>query len=190
MSKLIIFSAPSGTGKSTIINYLMTQGLNLAFSVSATSRKPRGTEQDGVEYYFITPDEFKSQIDAGEFLEYEEVYAGCYYGTPKTPVEKLLDEGCNVVFDVDVVGGINIKRYYQNRALALFIMPPSIDELRKRLTGRGTDTPEVIEKRLAKATHEMTFAGQFDKIVVNDVKEAAQAEILDIVKTFLEKADK
>ena len=131
--KLIIFSAPSGSGKSTIINYLMTQGLNLAFSISATSRAPRGTEQHGVEYYFLSAEEFKQRIANDEFLEYEEVYADRFYGTLKAPIEKQLAEGYNVVFDVDVVGGCNIKKYYGERALSVFIQPPSIEELRKRL---------------------------------------------------------
>ena len=133
--KLIIFSAPSGSGKSTIINHLLTQNLNLAFSVSATSRAPRGTEKDGVEYYFLTPEEFRKRIANNEFLEYEEVYENRFYGTLKAPIEKQLAEGFNVVFDVDVVGGCNIKKYYGERALSVFIQPPSIEELRKRLSG-------------------------------------------------------
>ena len=151
MSKLIIFSAPSGSGKSTIINYLLAQHLNLAFSISATSRAPRGTERDGVEYFFLTPDEFRRRIEAGEFLEYEEVYKDRFYGTLKSQVEKQLADGQNVIFDVDVVGGCNIKQFYGDRALSVFIQPPSIEELRHRLEGRGTDAPEVIESRLAKA---------------------------------------
>ena len=158
MSKLIIFSAPSGSGKSTIINYLLAQHLNLAFSISATSRAPRGTERDGVEYFFLTPDEFRRRIEAGEFLEYEEVYKDRFYGTLKSQVEKQLADGQNVIFDVDVVGGCNIKQFYGDRALSVFIQPPSIEELRHRLEGRGTDAPEVIESRLAKAAYELTFA--------------------------------
>ena len=153
--KLIIFSAPSGSGKSTIINYLLTQNLNLAFSISATSRAPRGTEQNGVEYFFLTPEEFKQRIANNEFLEYEEVYKDRFYGTLKAQVEKQLAAGQNVIFDVDVVGGCNIKKFYGDRALSVFIQPPSLEELRKRLTGRGTDAPEVIESRLAKATFEL-----------------------------------
>ncbi|MBQ1677701.1 MAG: guanylate kinase, partial [Bacteroidaceae bacterium] len=137
--KLIIFSAPSGSGKSTIINYLMTQGLNMHFSISATSRAPRGTEQNGVEYFFLTPEEFRTKIDNDEFLEYEEVYANRFYGTLKAQVEKQLEEGQNVVFDVDVKGGVNIKKFYGERALSVFIQPPSVDELRRRLEGRATD---------------------------------------------------
>ena len=149
MAKLIIFSAPSGSGKSTIINYLLTQNLNLAFSISATSRPPRGTEKDGVEYFFLTPDEFRRRIANDEFLEYEEVYQDRFYGTLKEQVEKQLAAGQNVVFDVDVVGGCNIKKFYGERALSVFIQPPSVEELRKRLVGRGTDAPEVIENRVA-----------------------------------------
>lgn len=185
--KLIIFSAPSGSGKSTIINYLLKQNLNLAFSISATSRAPRGTEKDGVEYFFLTPEEFRQRIERDEFLEYEEVYKDRYYGTLKAQVEKQLAEGQNVIFDVDVVGGCNIKKYYGDRALSVFIQPPSVEELRRRLTGRGTDTPEVIESRIAKAEYELSFAPKFDQIVVNDDLQKAQAEALNIISTFLNK---
>ena len=151
--KLIIFSAPSGSGKSTIINYLLKQDLHLRFSISATSRAPRGTEKNGVEYYFLTPEEFRSRIANGDFLEYEEVYTDKYYGKLKSEVERILNEGDNVIFDVDVVGGCNIKKFYGDRALSVFIQPPCIDDLRKRLEGRGTDSPEVIESRIAKAEY-------------------------------------
>ena len=154
--KLIIFSAPSGSGKSTIINYLLTQNLNLAFSISATSRAPRGEEKNGVEYYFLTPDEFRRRISAGDFLEYEEVYTDKFYGTLK-------------------------------RALSIFIQPPGIEELRRRLTSRATDAPEVIESRLAKAEYEMGFAPKFDRIVVNDDLSTAEQEVLQIIKKFLDK---
>ena len=183
--KLIIFSAPSGSGKSTIINYLMTQDLNLAFSISATSRPPRGTEQHGVEYYFLSAEEFKQRIANDEFLEYEEVYADRFYGTLKAPIEKQLAEGYNVVFDVDVVGGCNIKKYYGDRALSVFIQPPSIEELRKRLVGRATDAPEVIESRIAKAEFELGFAEKFDVVVINDDLEKAQADALKTIQNFL-----
>lgn len=166
--KLIIFFSPSGSGKSTIINYLLTQNLNLSFSISATSRAPRGTEQNGVEYFFLTPEEFKQRIANNEFLEYEEVYKDRFYGTLKAQVEKQLAAGQNVIFDVDVVGGCNIKKFYGDRALSVFIQPPSLEELRKRLTGRGTDAPEVIESRLAKATFELSYAEKFDVVIVND----------------------
>lgn len=185
MSKLIIFSAPSGSGKSTIINYLLAKHLNLAFSISATSRAPRGTERDGVEYFFLTPDEFRRRIEAGEFLEYEEVYKDRFYGTLKSQVEKQLADGQNVIFDVDVVGGCNIKQFYGDRALSVFIQPPSIEELRHRLEGRGTDAPEVIESRLAKAAYELTFAPKFDRVIVNDDLEKAKAEALQVITDFL-----
>src|SRR5574344_2751659 len=163
--KLIIFSAPSGSGKSTIINYLLQQNLNLRFSISATSRAPRGTEQNGVEYFFLTPDEFRQKIANGEFLEYEEVYTDRFYGTLKAQVERQREAGQNVVFDVDVKGGVNIKRYYGDEAMSLFIQPPSVEELRRRLEGRATDTPQVIEDCLARASYELTFASQFDQVV-------------------------
>lgn len=183
--KLIIFSAPSGSGKSTIINYLLTQDLNLAFSISATSRPPRGTEQNGVEYFFLTPEEFKQRIANDEFLEYEEVYENRFYGTLKAQVEKQLEAGQNVVFDVDVVGGCNIKKYYGNRALSVFIQPPSVEELRKRLEGRGTDAPEVIESRIAKAEFELGFADKFDTLIVNDDLEKAKAETEKVIRNFI-----
>jgi len=183
--KLVIFSAPSGSGKSTIINFLLKQGLDLHFSISATSREPRGSEKHGVEYYFLSPEEFKSKIAANEFLEYEEVYTDKYYGTLKSEVERLLTNGNNVVFDVDVVGGCNIKQYYGDRALSLFIQPPGIEVLRSRLEGRGTDSPEVIESRLAKATYEMTFAPKFDRVIINDEIETAKAETLQVIRAFL-----
>ena len=152
--KLIIFSAPSGSGKSTIINFLLKQNLNLHFSISATSRAPRGTEKDGVEYYFLTPDEFRARIAAGDFLEYEEVYTDKYYGTLKSEVERRLMSGDNVIFDVDVVGGCNIKKFYGDRALSVFIQPPSIEDLRSRLEGRGTDALEVAQKEALKVIKE------------------------------------
>lgn len=184
--KLIIFSAPSGSGKSTIINWLMShEELRMAFSISCTSRAPRGTERNGVEYFFVTPEEFRCRIDNDEFLEYEEVYKDRYYGTLKQQVEAQLEKGENVVFDVDVKGGCNIKNYYGDRALSVFIQPPSIEELRNRLTGRGTDAPEVIEDRIARASFELTFAPKFDKVVINDDLDKAKAEALKIVKDFL-----
>lgn len=185
--KLIIFSAPSGSGKSTLINHLLTQDLKLAFSISATSRTPRGAERQGVEYFFLTPEEFRQRIDNHEFLEYEEVYKDRYYGTLKAQVEKQLEAGQNVVFDVDVVGGCNIKKYYGDRALSVFIQPPSVEELRLRLTGRGTDQPEVIESRIAKAEYELGFAPKFDCVIINDDLEVAKAEALRVIKDFLGK---
>ena len=186
--KLIIFSAPSGSGKSTIIQYLLGRGLRLRFSISATSRAPRGAERDGVEYYFLTPDEFRSRIAEGDFLEYEEVYADKYYGTLKSEVERILAGGDNVVFDVDVVGGCNIKRFYGDKALSIFIQPPSIDELRRRLVSRGTDSPEVIESRLAKAEYELGFASRFDRVIVNDDLATAQQEAERIIRAFIDKS--
>ena len=185
MGKLIIFSAPSGSGKSTIINFLLKQGLNLAFSISATSRPPRGEERDGVEYFFLSPEEFRERIGRGEFLEYEEVYPGRYYGTLKSQVERQLADGQNVVFDVDVVGGCNIKQFYGDRALSVFIQPPSVEELRRRLVGRGTDAPSVIEDRVAKAAYELSFAPKFDVVIVNDDLEKAQQQALDTLRAFL-----
>lgn len=187
MNKLIIFSAPSGSGKSTIINYLLGCGLNLSFSISATSRPPRGQEQHGVEYFFLTPEEFRERIANEEFLEYEEVYTDRFYGTLKSQVEKQLADGQNVIFDVDVVGGCNIKQFYGDRALSLFIQPPSVEELRRRLEGRGTDSPEVIESRIAKAEYELGFAPKFDKVIVNDDLETAKAEALRVIREFLDK---
>ena len=166
----------------------MGQNLNLAFSCSATSRPPRGTEQHGVEYFFLSPEEFRTRIANDEFLEYEEVYKDRYYGTLKSQVEAQLAAGQNVVFDVDVVGGCNIKKFYGDRALSVFIQPPSIEDLRSRLEGRGTDAPEVIESRIAKAEFELGFADKFDVIVVNDKLEVAQKEALKVIKEFLKKA--
>ena len=175
--KLIIFSAPSGSGKSTIINKLMSEyGLQGRFSISATSRKPRGSEQDGVEYYFLTEEDFRRRIGEGDFLEYEEVYPGCFYGTLRSEVDKTLARGENVILDIDVQGGLNVKKIYGDRALTLFIQPPSIERLRERLERRGTDAPEVIERRLAKAETELSFAPKYDAVVVNDdLEEACQA---------------
>ncbi len=185
--KIVIFSAPSGSGKSTIVNYLLTRGLGLEFSISATSRAPRGQERNGVEYYFMTPEEFKGRIERGEFVEHEEVYAGCYYGTLRSEVERIWGEGHTIVFDVDVKGGLNLKRIFGERALTIFIEPPSIEELRRRLEGRGTDAPEKIEQRLAKASEELGYAGHFDRVVVNDDLKVAQEETEGIVREFVGK---
>ena len=187
MGRLLIVSAPSGSGKSTIVHYLMEEHpeFRLAFSVSATSRPPRGEEQDGVDYYFLSPEEFKRHIVDGDFLEYEEVYEDRLYGTLKSQVEEKLAAGKNVVFDVDVKGGINIKRYYGDDALSIFIQPPSIEVLRERLIRRGTDEMKQIEERLSKASYEMSFAPQFDRILVNDDLETAKQEAVALLNEFL-----
>ena len=189
--KLIIISAPSGTGKSTIIGWLMKEHpeLNLAFSISCTSRAPRGTEQNGVEYFFLTPEEFRERIENDEFLEYEEVYEGRFYGTLKAQVERQLEAGQNVVFDVDVKGGVNIKKFYGDEALSIFIQPPSIAELRRRLENRVTDAPEVIDQRIARAEFELTFADKFDTIVVNNDLAQAEQDALTLIEDFLSAED-
>lgn len=186
--KLIIFSAPSGSGKSTLVNYLMEQHpeLQLAFSISCTSRAPRGKEQNGVEYFFLSPEEFKKKIANDEFLEYEEVYEDRFYGTLKSQVEVQSQAGQNVVFDVDVKGGVNIKKHYGSRALSVFIQPPSVEELRNRLMGRATDAPEVIEQRLNRAEYELSFADKFDRIVINDDLEKAKVDVYNVIKQFLD----
>lgn len=183
--KLVIFSAPSGSGKSTIIGRLKEAGFDFGFSISATSRAPRGAEQHGVEYYFLTLDEFRAKIANDEFIEYEEVYSGCYYGTLKSEVDGKLACGQNMLFDVDVVGGLNIKKYYGDRALAIFVQPPSVEVLRERLVGRATDSAEMIEKRLAKAEWEMDFATKFDIRIVNDNLDEAVSETIRVITEFL-----
>ena len=179
--KLIIFSAPSGTGKSTIINWLMQEHIELkmAFSISCTSRAPRGTERNGVEYFFLTPDEFRSRIEAGEFLEYEEVYTDRYYGTLKSQVERQCDAGQNVVFDVDVKGGCNIKQHYGDKALSIFIMPPSVDELRRRLESRATDAPEVIDQRIPEHGEDVERLAK-NRILIDADPETKQRKLLQI----------
>lgn len=182
---IIIFSAPSGSGKSTIVNYLLQRHPELEFSVSATSRAPRGTEQHGEAYYFLTTEEFKQKIAENAFVEYEEVYSGCYYGTLKSEIERISTKGHHVVFDVDVVGGCNLKRIFGEEALSIFIAPPSVEVLRQRLKGRGTDSDEMIEKRVDKAEYEMTFAPKFDKIIVNDRLEDALQEAETAILQFI-----
>lgn len=188
--KLIIFAAPSGSGKSTIINSIMADGgaeeLNLHFSVSATSRAPRGEEKNGVEYFFLSPEEFRQKIANDEFLEYEEVYPDKFYGTLKSQVDKQLAAGENVVFDVDVNGALRIKQLYGKRALSIFIQPPSIEELRRRLESRATDAPEVIDQRIERAKYELAQAEKFDEVVINDNLEIAQVEASALVEDFLE----
>ncbi len=183
--KLIIFSAPSGAGKSTLVKHVLTCGFNLEFSISATSRAPRGNEKHGIDYYYLTPEEFRQRIDNQEFLEYEEVYPNCYYGTLRSEVEHITSNGKNIVLDVDVVGGINIKKEFGNQALAVFIAAPSMEILHNRLINRGTDAPEMIEKRIGKADYEMTFAQQFDIVVVNDDLDKAKLETENVIREFL-----
>ena len=185
--KLLIFSAPSGSGKSTIINWLMQEHpeLNMHFSISCTSRPPRGQEQNGVEYFFLTPEKFREKIQRDEFVEYEEVYTDRYYGTLKSQVEKQLEAGENVVFDVDVHGAVNIKKAYGEQALSLFIQPPSVEELRRRLTGRGTEKEEEIEKRIARAEYELSFADRFDTVIINDELDVAKRETLSVINHFI-----
>lgn len=160
--------------------------LSLAYSISCTSRPPRGAEQNGVDYFFLTPEEFRHRIENNEFLEYEEVYTDRFYGTLKSQVDNQLEAGQNVVFDVDVKGGVNIKKFYGDQALSLFIQPPSIAELRRRLEGRATDSPDVIDQRIARAEFELTFAKKFDKIVINDILEYAEADALAAIQDFLD----
>lgn len=180
-------SAPSGSGKTTLAKSLLNRGWPFSFSVSATTRQPREGEKYGREYFFISEEEFKKHIESGDFLEYEEVYPGMFYGTLKKEVDRSLDAGRNVIFDIDVIGGLNIKRIYGNRALAIFVMPPDLNMLEQRLRGRNSETPESIEKRLQKARWEMSFAEKFDIILVNDKLEKAIMELTGHVKTFIGK---
>ncbi len=182
---MIILSAPSGSGKSTIIQYLLQKGFPLEFSISATTRAPRGTEQNGVEYYFYSVEEFKQKIANNEFVEFEEVYENRFYGTLKSECERIWAKGNVIVFDVDVAGGMRLKKLFGEKALSLFIKAPSVDVLRKRLVGRKTDSIEEIEKRIAKAAYEMQFADKFDKIVVNDVLETACRDAEQLLTEFL-----
>lgn len=183
--KLIIFSAPSGSGKSTIVQHLMSQGLGLAFSISATSRQPRENEVDGREYHFIAPEKFRDLIEKKAFIEWEEVYPGQFYGTLHSELDRIWEEGGHAVFDIDVVGGLNLKKEFGERACAIFIEPPSIEVLEERLRSRGSDDEASLKRRLDKAGYEMKFAPQFDRIVINDHLEEAQSEALTIVREFL-----
>lgn len=185
MGKVIIFSAPSGAGKTTIVRELLQHFPQFEFSVSATSRAPRGTERDGVDYYFLTPEAFAEAVAQDRFVEWEEVYKGTCYGTLRSEVERIWAKGHVIVFDVDVMGGLNLKRIFGADACSIFIMPPSIEELRRRLVGRATDAPEVIERRVAKAEFELTKAPGFDHVVVNDVLEDAVRETSRIVEQFI-----
>ena len=185
--KVVIFSAPSGSGKSTIVSHILKLHPELEFSVSAASRAPRGEEKNGVAYWFISADEFRRRIADGEFVEYEEVYPGSFYGTLKSEVERIWDKGNAIIFDVDVKGGVNLKRYFGDRAMSVFIQAPSVEVLRQRLVSRATDSPEAIERRVAKAAEEMTYADKFDHIIVNDDLQKAYADAEKLVDDFLGK---
>lgn len=185
MGKLVIFSAPSGSGKTTIVRELLQRFPQFEFSISATSRQPRGKEQHGIDYYFLSSDEFRQRVERDEFVEWEEVYAGTCYGTLRSEVERIWAKGNVIVFDVDVMGGINLKRLFGDDACSIFIMPPSIEELERRLRGRGTDSEEVIQKRIGKAEFELSKSPEFDYTVVNDVLADAVNEATDIINNFL-----
>ena len=183
--KVLIFSAPSGSGKSTIVNHLLSVRDDMEFSVSATSRAPRGQEQDGVEYLFYSAQAFRTLVEDGKFVEYEEVYPDRFYGTLKSEVNRIWSKGHVIVFDVDVKGGVSLKNYFGDAALSVFIQAPSVQELRRRLVARGTDTPEAIETRVAKAAEEMAYSGKFDRILINDDLQTALQEAEDLVNQFL-----
>ncbi len=185
MGKIILFSAPSGSGKTTIVRQLLERYPQLEFSISATSRAPRGTERDGVDYYFLTQEQFAEAVEAEKFVEWEEVYPGTCYGTLRSEMERIWQKGHVIAFDVDVMGGLNLKRLFGADACSIFVMPPSIEELRRRLEGRGTDAPEVIDRRVAKAEFELTKAPQFDHIVVNDELEEAVGKVCAILDDFI-----
>lgn len=183
--KCVIISAPSGAGKTTIVRSLLAQGLRLAFSVSATSRAKRSYEVDGQDYFFITADDFRERILAGSFVEWEEVYPGQFYGTLRSEIERIWGQDNSAIFDVDVVGGLHLKKVFDDRALAIFVSPPSVEVLEQRLLARGTETPESLKKRLDKAAHEMSFASQFDVVIVNDTLEHACSQAHQLVSQFL-----
>ncbi len=183
---ILIFSAPSGAGKSTLIQFLLSQRRDLEFSISATTRQPRGVEEHGKEYYFITNSEFEKLIKDDQLVEWQQVYSGSYYGTLKSEIERIESAGHHVVFDVDVEGGINLKRIFGDNARSIFVAPPSVAELRKRLINRATDAPEKIEERVAKAASEMEKAQYFDTVIVNDNLEKAKVELMNEITTFLD----
>lgn len=183
--KVIIFSAPSGSGKTSIVKYLLENEPGIKFSVSATSRKPRAGEEHGKDYYFISPEEFRRKTDAGDFIEWEEVYEDTYYGTLMSEVENILEKGKNVIFDIDVSGGVNLKKVFGDRALAIFVKPPDVDELRKRLLSRGTEDLSQIDMRIAKAAREMEKAINFDEVIINDKLEEAQSRALSLCRSFI-----
>ncbi|HUX95405.1 MAG TPA: guanylate kinase [Bacteroidales bacterium] len=183
--KLVIISAPSGAGKTTIVKHLMNSGLNLSFSVSATTRPLRGDEKDGTDYFFLTVPEFKRKIENDELVEWQEVYKDLFYGTLKSEMERIWKSGKSVLFDVDVKGGINLKNIYGNNSLSIFVMPPSIEALEKRLLGRGTDSAEKIKMRVEKAAEEINLADNFDRIIINDNLEKTRQETFVLVNEFL-----
>ncbi len=183
-NKVIIFSAPSGAGKSTIVHHLLGKFPFLEFSISATSRQPRGAEQDGTDYYFLTPERFKELISEDAFIEYEEVYSGSFYGTLRSEIERIWEKGHVILFDIDVKGGVNLKRIFGDNALSVFVSPPSVEVLRERLIGRGTDSPEAIEKRIGKAEEELTYEKDFDIVLVNDRLEDTLDEAENIIRNF------
>ena len=183
--KLIVFSAPSGSGKTTLVRHLLAQDLPLGFSISATSRNPRGQEKDGQDYYFLSAEDFQTQIAADAFLEYEEVYAGTYYGTLQSEVERLWAAGKHVLFDIDVIGGLRIKEKFPEQTLAVFVQPPSVEVLEQRLRSRGTESEEKIQQRLAKSTQELSYAPQFDRVIINDDLAQAQKEVVDLIAAFI-----
>lgn len=185
MGKLVIFSAPSGSGKTTIVRELLKRFDCFEFSISATSRNPRGQEQNGVDYYFLSNEEFRARVERDEFVEWEEVYQGTCYGTLKSEMERIWAKGNIILFDVDVMGGINLKRIFGDNACSVFIMPPSVEELERRLRGRGTDSEEVILKRIAKAEFELSKSSEFDHVVINDNLEVAVAEVVNIISNFI-----
>ena len=185
MEKVIIFSAPSGSGKTTIVRQLLQKYPQFEFSVSATSRAPRGQEVDGVDYYFLTEEEFLRRIEADAFVEWEAVYAGTHYGTLRSEIDRIWAKGNIIIFDVDVVGGVNLKKIFGDKGCSIFIMPPSVEELERRLVDRATDAPEVIAKRVAKAASEIERAPEFDHIVVNDILEKAVADTCAVIDNFI-----
>lgn len=186
MNKVIIFSAPSGSGKTTLVKHCLQVFSELEFSISCTTRNPRGNEKDGIDYYFLSPDEFREKISKNAFVEYEEVYHDKFYGTLKSEVERIWNSGKVVIFDVDVKGGISLKKYFAEKALSIFIMPPSVEELERRLIARNTDDAQTIKTRVEKATHEMTYHPEFDKIVINSDLDLAQKEVQNLIKNFLD----
>lgn len=183
--KMIIFSAPSGAGKTTILKSVLERGLPLQFSVSATSRLPRNGEVDGKDYYFLSAEDFKQKIKNNEFIEWEEVYTDKFYGTYHSEITQIWEKGNHVIFDVDVLGGINLKKIFGSSAYSIFIMPPSVEELEKRLRGRNTDAEEIIKQRIEKAVYELSFAEKFDRIIINDNLESAKEEAYQVIKSFI-----